>query len=92
MDTWLNNKVNNRSSKHDTNNLHLSQTNYYLPSDLKVVPIPPSTNRYHCHYLFMRMLTFATHMTYDLPDKQKINLVNESLKQAFYKFCQEQTT
>lgn len=59
--------------------------------------IDPSTNRYHANMLFRMLVDYAyeSDMDYILHDPEttkpylKFNLMDRSLKKAFYKFCSE---
>lgn len=70
------------------NNIRQYIYNYADEEHNNLVLIPPSSNRYHCHYLFMKMLETSNSVDFYL-DNKKMNLKDniKNIKNEFYKFC-----
>ena len=68
------------------------------PEHSKEILIPPNTYRYHANYLFKRIIDYVEHngcmYEYDDSRKKKVikfKLVDKVMKDAFYKFCYNNT-
>jgi len=54
--------------------------------------IPPSSNRYHCNYLYKKIINFTKKNKMYYPhDNGYVNLFDKKFKRRFYNFCYKYT-
>jgi len=68
------------------------------PEHSKEILIPPNTYRYHANYLFKKIIDYVEHngCMYEYYDSRKgktmkFKLFDKNMKDAFYKFCYDNT-
>lgn len=110
LENWLNRDLINKSKldnnfigtfdkyyiddEYDTDLVHSKQIVEYNNLPDTMIVIKKDTNRYHCNYLFKKMVDYCIYnkQNYILPsDNKDILFVYPEFKDAFYSFCKKNT-